>query len=129
MNNKQAGSVVQGISPCPKELFSEYISGLHTGTKLCSLLNSLQEKDRAKPSPASDGISAESLSEFIRIHCQLSSYDNSWTSCFHSSTSCVTFPCSTAYFLSLKNRQSSHRSSKRLTSIPTTSGTTARYQT
>ena len=63
------------------------------------------------------------------IHCQLSSYENSWTSCFHSSTSCVTSLCSTVCSLSLKNRPSSHRSSKSTTSIPTTSGITARYQT
>ena len=34
--------------------------------KLWSLLNSLQQKDRANQPPASDGISAESLSDFFR---------------------------------------------------------------
>ena len=34
--------------------------------KLWSLLNSLQQKDRANQRPASDGISAESLSDFFR---------------------------------------------------------------
>ena len=63
------------------------------------------------------------------IHYQLSSYEYPWTSYFHSSTPCVTSPCSTACFLSLKNQPSSHRSSKSTTWIPTTSGTIARYQT
>ena len=63
------------------------------------------------------------------IHCQLSLYVNSWTSCFRSTTPCVMSSCSTACFPIHKRRPSSYRSSKSMTLIPTTSGTIARNLT